>query len=324
MPVTNRTVRASDGEVRLDRWFHRYFPLLTQGALQKMLRSGQIRVDGKRVEANTRILPGQVVRVPPMPEGQAPMAEPKPVDPREASALERLVIYRDDSIIAIDKPQGLAVQGGPGIAKHLDGMLDALRFGYEDRPRLVHRLDRDTTGVMVLARTPAAASKLASAFRGRHTEKTYWAIVVGRPHPLEGRISMPLAKHAGGQGERVVPSDARDATHAVTLFRTIDNAQKKTSWLELTPLTGRTHQLRVHCASALNCPILGDGKYGGAAAHPDGFGDRTLHLHARALRLPHPEGGMVELAAPLPPHMKDTFTFLGFDKPRTPPCRRVR
>ena len=324
MPVTNRTVRASDGELRLDRWFHRYFPLLTQGALQKMLRSGQIRVDGKRVEANTRILPGQVVRVPPMPEGQAPLAEPKPVDPREASALERLVIYRDDSIIAIDKPQGLPVQGGPGIAKHLDGMLDALRFGNEDRPRLVHRLDRDTTGVMVLARTPAAASKLAAGFRGRDTQKTYWAIVVGRPHPREGRISMPLSKQAGAHGERVFASDAKDAAHAVTLYRTIDTAQKQAAWLELTPLTGRTHQLRVHCASALNCPILGDGKYGGAAAHPDGFGDRTLHLHARALRLPHPEGGFVELAAPLPAHMKDTFTFLGFDKPRTPACKRVR
>ncbi len=324
MPVTTRTVRPADGEIRLDRWFHRHFPALTQGALQKMLRSGQIRVDGKRAESNTRLVPGQVLRIPPMPEAPAPKAEPKPIDPREAAALERLVIYRDDSVIALDKPQGMPVQGGPGIAKHIDGMLDALRFGNEERPRLVHRLDRDTTGVLLLARTPAAASKLAAAFRGRDAEKTYWAIVVGRPHPLEGRIDMPLAKHAGGHGERVVPSDAKDAARAVTLFRTIDSAQKQAALLELTPLTGRTHQLRVHCASALKCPILGDGKYGGAAAHPDGFGDRTLHLHARALRVPHPEGGMLELAAPLPPHMKDTFAFLGFDRPRTPSCRRVR
>jgi len=324
MPVTTRTVRPADGEVRLDRWFHRHFPALTQGALQKMLRSGQIRVDGRRAEANTRLAAGQILRIPPMPDAPAPPPAPKPVDAREAAALERLVLYRDDSVIALDKPQGMAVQGGPGIAKHIDGMLDALRFGAEERPRLVHRLDRDTTGVLLLARTAAAASRLASAFRGRDAAKTYWAIVVGRPHPLEGRISMPLAKHAGGHGERVVPSDAKDAAHAVTLYRTVDSAQKRAAWLELTPLTGRTHQLRVHCAAALSCPILGDGKYGGAAAHPDGFGDRTLHLHARALRLPHPEGGVLELAAPLPAHMKETFAFLGFDRPRTPPCRRLR
>lgn len=324
MPVITRTVRASDGVLRLDRWFHRYFPNLTQGALQKMLRSGQIRVDGLRAEANTRINPGQVLRIPPMPDAPAPLAAPKPIDPRDAADLERMVIYRDDSVIALDKPQGLPVQGGPGIARHVDGMLDALRFGSDERPRLVHRLDRDTTGVLVLARTPAAASALARAFRGRDAAKTYWAIVVGRPHPLEGRIDMSLAKQGGAQGERTVPSDAREATRAVTLYRMMDSAQKRAALLELTPLTGRTHQLRVHCAAALGCPILGDGKYGGAGAHPDGFGDRTLHLHARALRLPHPEGGHLELAAPLPAHMKETFTFLGFDKPRTPPCRRVR
>jgi 23S rRNA pseudouridine955/2504/2580 synthase len=324
MAVTTRTVWASEGDTRLDRWFHRHFPMLTQGALQKMLRTGQIRVDGKRAEAGTRLRGGQLVRIPPMPEGQAPKAEPKPVNEHDALALQRLVIYRDESVIAIDKPQGLPVQGGPGIAKHVDGLLDALRFGSEDRPRLVHRLDRDTTGVLVLARTPAAAAKLAAAFRGRDAEKTYWAVVVGRPHPLEGRIDMSLAKQGGAHGERTVPAEGREATRAVTLYRTVDSAQKRAALLELTPLTGRTHQLRVHCAAALGCPILGDGKYGGAAAHPEGFGDRTLHLHARALRLPHPEGGVLELAAPLPPHMKETFTFLGFDRPRTPPCRRVR
>ncbi|MBB5690779.1 RluA family pseudouridine synthase [Roseomonas alkaliterrae] len=324
MPVTTRTVRPQDGDTRLDRWFHRHYPMLTQGALQKMLRTGQIRVDGKRAEASTRLLAGQQVRVPPMPAAPAPRAEPKPVDAREAAALERLVLYRDDSVIALDKPQGMPVQGGPGIAKHLDGMLDALRFGAEDRPRLVHRLDRDTTGVLLLARTPAAASRLAAAFRGRDAEKTYWAVVVGRPHPLEGRIDMALGRQRGAGGERTVPSDAKDAARAVTLYRVLDSAQKRAALLELTPLTGRTHQLRVHCAAALGCPILGDGKYGGAAAHPEGFGDRTLHLHARALRIPHPEGGVLELAAPLPPHMKETFAFLGFDRPRTPPCRRVR
>lgn len=324
MPVTTRTVRPADGEIRLDRWFHRHYPALTQGALQKMLRTGQIRVDGRRAEASTRLLPGQAIRVPPMPEAPAPKAAPKPVDAREAAALARMVIYRDDSVIALDKPQGMPVQGGPGIARHIDGMLDALRFGAEERPRLVHRLDRDTTGVLLLARTAAAAARLAAAFRGREAEKTYWAVVVGRPHPLQGRIDMPLARARGAAGERTVPAEGRDAARAVTLYRVLDSAQKRAALLELTPLTGRTHQLRVHCAAALGCPILGDGKYGGAAAHPEGFGDRTLHLHARALRIPHPEGGVLELAAPLPPHMRETFAFLGFDRPRTPPCRRIR
>ncbi len=323
MPVTTRTVWASERDTRLDRWFHRHFPQLTQGALQKMLRTGQIRVDGKRAEANTRLLGGQQVRIPPMPEGPAPKAAPKPVNEHDAAELQRMVIYRDEAVIAIDKPQGLPVQGGPGIAKHVDGLLDALRFGSDERPRLVHRLDRDTTGVLVLARTAAAAASLARAFRGRDAKKTYWAVVVGRPHPLEGRIDMALAKQGGAHGERTVPSDARDAARAVTIYRVMDSAQKRAALLELTPLTGRTHQLRVHCAAALGCPILGDGKYGGAAAHPDGFGDRTLHLHARALSLPHPDGGVLELAAALPPHMKETFAFLGFDRPRTPPCRRV-
>jgi 23S rRNA pseudouridine955/2504/2580 synthase len=324
MPVTTRTVRPEDGEIRLDRWFHRHFPALTQGALQKMLRTGQIRVDGRRAEASTRLLPGQAIRIPPLPDVPAPPPAPKPVDAREAAALERLVLYRDEAVIALDKPQGMPVQGGPGITRHLDGMLDALRFGAPERPRLVHRLDRDTTGVLLLARTPAAAARLAAAFRGREAEKTYWAVVVGRPHPLEGRIDMPLARARGAGGERTVPAQGREAARAVTLYRVLDAAQKRAALLELTPLTGRTHQLRVHCAAALGCPILGDGKYGGAAAHPEGFGDRTLHLHARALRIPHPEGGVLELAAPLPPHMKETFAFLGFDRPRTPPCRRIR
>jgi 23S rRNA pseudouridine955/2504/2580 synthase len=323
MPVTTRTVLPGEGEVRLDRWFARHFPALKQGALQKMLRTGQIRVDGQRAEAKTRLRPGQVIRIPPMPEAPPPKAGPKPVDPRDAAALQRLVLYRDDAVIALDKPQGMPVQGGPGITRHLDGMLDALRFGAADRPRLVHRLDRDTSGVLLLARTPAAAAKLAAAFRGRQAEKTYWAVVVGRPHPLSGRIDMALARHTGGHGERTVPSEDEDAARAVTLYRTLDSAQKRVALLELTPLTGRTHQLRVHCAAALGCPILGDGKYGGAAAHPEGFGNKTLHLHARALRIPHPDGGILELAAPLPPHMAETFAFFGFDRPRTPPCRRL-
>lgn len=327
MTVQTRQVSADEGDTRLDRWFRRHFPALTQGALQKMLRTGQVRVDGKRAEANTRLLAGQEVRIPPLPDGPAPdwmRAAPKAVDARDQKALEAMVIHRDKDVLVLDKPHGLAVQGGPGIAKHLDGMLDALRFEAEERPRLVHRLDKDTTGVLVLARNAAAAAKLAAAFRGRDMQKTYWAITVGQPMPPAGRIELPLVKRGGPRGERTAAAEPgdRDAARAVTEFQTLDAVRRRAAWLELKPITGRTHQLRVHCAEALGCPILGDGKYGGAAAHMDGLPGQ-LHLHARSLSLPHPAGGTLEIAAPLPKHMKESFAFLGFEAPRTPKTKRI-
>lgn len=326
MSVQIRKVAADEGDTRLDRWLKRHVPALTQGALQKMLRTGQIKVDGKRAEANTRLSPGQEVRIPPVAEqpGRDRPRAPKPVDEREARALERMVIHHDDQLLVLDKPHGLPVQGGPGITRHLDGMLDALRFGAEERPRLVHRLDKDTSGVLVLARTVAAAAKLAAAFRGRDVEKTYWAVVVGEPTPPAGRIDLALVRQGGPRGERTAAAEPgdRDGARAITDFATLDAVRRRAAWLELKPLTGRTHQLRVHCAEALGCPILGDGKYGGAAAHLEDLPGQ-LHLHARALRLPHPAGGWLEVAAPLPPHMKETFAFFGFEAPRTPKPRRL-
>ncbi|MDQ1079012.1 RluA family pseudouridine synthase [Pseudoroseomonas cervicalis] len=325
MTIQHRTVHAADADSRLDRWFRRHFPQLTQGALQKMLRTGQIRVDGKRAEANTRLARGQEIRIPPLPEGPAPepVARDRQVSAEDAKALEAMILYRDDYIIALNKPHGLPVQGGPNIKKHLDGMLDALTFEKEERPRLVHRLDRDTSGVILLARDASAAGFLAKAFRGRDAEKTYWAIVVGQPQYQGGRIDMRLAKQGGGpMGERVVPAEGRDGAHAITEFDTVDVARRHATWLELRPLTGRTHQLRVHCAAALSCPILGDGKYGGQAAHLEGMSN-ALHLHARRIVVPHPEGGTLEVTAPLPPHMVESFATLGFEKPRnTAPKRR--
>lgn len=326
MTVQLKTVSTDENDTRLDRWLKRHVPTLTQGALQKMLRTGQIRVEGKRAEANTRLLAGQEVRIPPIAEN--PLAKlpraPKPVDERDAKALERMVIYKDHEVLVIDKPHGLPVQGGPNITRHLDGMLDALKFEAEDRPRLVHRLDRDTSGVMVLARTVGSAAKLAAAFRGRDVEKIYWAIVIGEPTPPAGLIEMALTRTGGPRGERTVPAEPgdRNATRASTDFRILDAVRRRAAWLEMKPHTGRTHQLRVHAAEALGCPILGDGKYGGTAAHLDGLPNQ-LHLHARALRLPHPAGGMLEVAAPLPPHMKESFAFLGFEVPRTPKARRT-
>jgi 23S rRNA pseudouridine955/2504/2580 synthase len=323
MTIQTRTVAEAEADTRLDRWFRRHFPQLTQGALQKMLRTGQIRIDGKRAEANTRLAPGQEVRIPPLPDGPPPERDHFLVSGEDAEMLQRLVLHRDDSVIVLDKPHGLPVQGGPGITRHLDGMLDALRFGYEDRPRLVHRLDKDTSGVLLIARTPAAAAFLAREFRGRGVEKTYWAVVTPQPELPDGRIDIALLKLDGPRGERVQAMDDPDqGARAITDFRTLDAARNRAAWLELKPLTGRTHQLRVHCAEGLGTPILGDGKYGGAAAHLDGLSNE-LHLHARALRLPHPDGGVLEAAAALPPHMKDTFGFFGFEAPRTPKPRRV-
>jgi len=323
MTIRLLTVAPDEAETRLDRWLRRQVPQLTQGALQKLLRTGQIRVDGKRAEASTRLLAGQAVRLPPI-AAAPPAAERPAVTPEDAKLLQGLVLYRDASVIVLDKPHGLAVQGGPGIVRHLDGLLDAHRFGAEERPRLVHRLDRDTSGLLLLARTAAAAAFLAAAFRGRDVEKTYWAVVVPEPQIAEGRIDLPLAKLAAGRGERMqaVEGGGEGAARAITDFRTLDAVRRRAAWLELKPLTGRTHQLRVHCAAGLGAPILGDGKYGGAAAHIEGVSG-ALHLHARALRLPHPEGGVLEAAAALPPHMQETFAFFGFAAPRTPPTRRL-
>jgi 23S rRNA pseudouridine955/2504/2580 synthase len=325
MSVTLQTVSEDEAEIRLDRWFRRHFPALTQGVIQRLCRTGQIRVDGHRAEAATRLAPGQSVRIPPLPEAKAPEqpSEAAP-DPRVRAELERMVLYRDESLIVLNKPPGLATQGGPGLKKHLDGMARALATTPADRPRLVHRLDRDTSGVIVLARSPGVAAKLAAAFRSRAVEKIYWAVVVGRPVPVEGRIDLPLTRRdpaqAGARGERIAVAEPKDpeATHAITDYRTLDHAARKLAWLELSPLTGRTHQLRVHCAE-LGAPILGDPTYGewretGNSALVEGLPEQ-LHLHARRLTLPHPAGGTLSVEADLPPHMADTFRTLGFSAP---------
>lgn len=318
--VETRTIAPDEGDVRLDRWFRRHFPQLSHGRLQKLLRTGQVRVDGKRAEANLRLQPGQTVRVPPLgaPEA-APPPSSRPVPARDAEMLERAVLHMDDWVIALDKPAGLAVQGGTGTTRHLDAMLDALRFGAKERPRLVHRLDRDTSGVLLLGRTAAAAAALAEAFRQKSTRKTYWAIVVGRPKLAQGRIDAALAKRMGRQGERVMTADDEDedARRAVTLYGTLDAAASRAAWLALWPVTGRTHQLRAHCA-LIGTPILGDTKYGEAAGKAFGpEAARRLHLHARSIVLPHPEGGRLAVAAPLPPDLRATWDFLGFDPDRT-------
>jgi 23S rRNA pseudouridine955/2504/2580 synthase len=318
--VETRTIAPDEAELRLDRWFRRHFPRLTHGRLQKLLRTGQVRVDGKRAEASLRLRPGQAIRVPPLgdPATRPASAARRPVPVAEAEKLRRCVLHMDDQVIVIDKPAGLAVQGGTGTPKHLDAMLDVLMFDMKERPRLVHRLDRDTSGVLVLARTARAAALLADAFRQKTTRKIYWAIVAGRPKLARGRIDAALAKRLGRQGERVmaVDEDDEDARRAVTLYDTLDAAGPKAAWLALWPVTGRTHQLRAHCA-LIGTPILGDAKYseeGAAALGPAPA--RRLHLHARSIAVPHPSGGTLSVSAPLPADLRETWKLFGFDPER--------
>jgi 23S rRNA pseudouridine955/2504/2580 synthase len=309
--VETVTVRPEEGAGRLDRWFRRHYPGLGHGRLEKLLRTGQIRVDGRRAKAGDPLVPGQRVRVPPLPE-TPPAAPPAPrVRPQDAALLRDAVLHRDDWAIVLNKPAGLAVQGGSGTERHLDALLDELRFDGAERPRLVHRLDKDTSGVLLLARTAAAATFFTRAFRDKGARKLYWALVAGRPSPPQGRIALALAK-GGGPGRERVRADAAGGKSAITHYRVIDHAGARASWLALLPVTGRTHQLRAHCA-ALGTPILGDGKYGGHAAHlPGGAAAHRLNLHARSLQIAHPAGGILRVTAPLPPHMRRMWEFFGF------------
>ncbi len=312
--VQTVAVSAGDAGQRLDRWFRKHYPGVTHGRLQKLLRTGQVRVDGKRAAASLRLEAGQQVRVPPLSDAAAAPEAPRPkVAPADAAALKDSVLYRDDDILAIAKPPGLAVQGGSGVSRHVDGMLDALRFGSDERPRLVHRLDKDTSGVLLLARHGAAARWLTAAFRHRDTEKVYWALVAGVPKPPEGRIDAPLAKAASSRpgGREAVAVDP-GGKNAVTLYRTVESAGRRAAWLELRPETGRTHQLRVHCV-ALGTPIIGDGKYGGRDAFVPNLPKR-MHLHARTIRLRRPDGRMLFVTAPLSPAMAESWRFFGFSE----------
>ncbi|MEX2617962.1 MAG: RluA family pseudouridine synthase [Alphaproteobacteria bacterium] len=315
--VEIREVGPEDDDVRLDHWFKRHFPMIGYGRLQKLLRTGQVRVEGRRAKPGLRLATGQSVRVPPLDTGPD-SAAPRPprraleLSDRDAEFARSLVIFRDDDVLAINKPAGLAVQGGTGTLRHIDGMLDALQFDAAERPRLVHRLDRDTSGVMLLARNRKAAAALGKSFQGRDARKIYWALVMGVPRPERGKVDLAIGKTPGRMGERVSP-DAEDAKRAVTLYRVLERSANRLSWVAFWPQTGRTHQIRVH-ATAMGHPVLGDGKYGGADAFlPTDEVARQLHLHAREIRLQHPtRHGFIHVAADLPPHMRDTWTMFDF------------
>ena len=323
--VRTITVGTAEGEVRLDRWFRRRWPHLTQGQLGKLIRSGQVRVNGGRAKPETRVGPGDQVRVPPLPDA-APREDKGGLGAREVAYAKSLVIYEDEEVLAINKPSGLAVQGGTKTKTHVDRLLSAWGEGLE-RPRLVHRLDRDTSGVLVLGKTPAATAKLAGAFARRRTEKIYWALVMGLPKPSEGVLELPLVKRGVGDRELMVPADPKDpqAETAETEFVTLARAADKVAWMALWPHTGRTHQLRAHML-AIGHPILGDPKYKTDPA-TELAGGLKLQLHARRLTLPHPSRGSLVLEAPISPEMKAGFARFGFDEHEADPepfARRKR
>ena len=305
--VELRAVASDEAELRLDRWFRRHFPGLGHGHLQKLLRSGQIRIDGRRAAAGARLAAGQRIRIPPLgtsAEAARPGPKPTVVSDADGALLRSLILHEDEALLVLNKPAGLAVQGGTGTRRHVDGMLPALAAGGE-RPRLVHRLDRDTSGLLVVAKSARAAARLTEAFRQHRVDKLYWALVIGRPVPAAGQIDQPLAR----QGERSAADEGGLA--ARTRYRTIARAGRIATWVALQPLTGRTHQLRAH-SLLLGTPIMGDRKYGGAAACPEGA-PAGLMLHARAIRLPHPDGSVLELEAPLSPTVLAGFRWLGFE-----------
>ena len=330
--VQHITVPSEDADQRLDRWLRRTFPQLTQGRIEKMGRKGDLRVDKGRVKSNVRLEAGQVVRVPPIPDTAAPPPQTQPkVSEADARMIRDCVIYKDDDVIALNKPPGLPTQGGSKQTKHVDGLAEALKFDLDEKPKLVHRLDKDTSGVLLLARNRAAAQHLTAALRHKETRKIYWALVAGVPTPYLGEIRYGLVKAGGhgkgGEGEKMIAIHPREidatpgAKRAHTLYATLYRVASRASWVAMEPLTGRTHQLRAHMAE-IGHPIIGDGKYGGSGQENlgDGWGaqlggiiSKKLHLHARSMTFEHPVTRKpITITAPLPSHMAESWDTLGW------------
>jgi 23S rRNA pseudouridine955/2504/2580 synthase len=307
-------VSAEDDGIRLDRWFKRNLPDVNFNLVSRWARTGQLRVDGKRAAPGDRIEAGQTIRVPPAepaPESVRPKLERKRLSDDEIAYVQEMVIHSDPAAIVVNKPPGLATQGGTKTNVHLDGMLDGLADEGGARPKLVHRLDKCTSGALLVARTPRAAAFFSKSFSGRTARKVYWALVVGVPSVEDGFIDLAIAKQPGTGGEKM-HVDEEEGLPSRTRYRVIERAGNRAAWVELQPFTGRTHQLRVHMA-AIGHPIVGDGKYGGQDAFLTGAISRKLHLHARRLRIDHPDGGRIDVTAELPDHFAQSLEGLGFD-----------
>ncbi|HKU63912.1 MAG TPA: RluA family pseudouridine synthase [Rhizomicrobium sp.] len=315
-----RAIDPDDDGIRIDRWFKRHYPQVTHVLLEKLLRKGEVRLDGKRAKAADRVAAGQSMRLPPQvvhakdQRPQKPVAETKhPLASKDMGSLADRILYMDKQVIVIDKPPGLATQGGSGLTKHVDGMLDSLQYEKPTRPKLVHRLDRDTSGVLLIARTALAASGLSASLALRDTSKVYWALTRGVPKQKNGVVKGALAKEGTrGKDERMALSDEDNAKFALTEYAVMGTAGTEFAWVAARPITGRTHQIRVHLAS-LGTPIVGDFKYGGTDSRGRGDIADKLHLHARSIDIGRPDGGRLQATAPLPPHMVKSWTLLGFD-----------
>ncbi|MBB5684368.1 RluA family pseudouridine synthase [Sphingobium boeckii] len=320
--VRQFTIGYDDDGIRLDRWFKRHQPEVSFNIVSRWTRTGQLRIDGRRATPGDRLQAGQVLRVPPpepVKEEEPGVRAAKPrvvrerpvLTPEQIAYAESFVIHRDKSALVINKPPGLATQGGTKTTEHVDGLLDALQYEADSRPKLVHRLDKDTSGALLLARSSRAAASFAKSFSSRTARKVYWALVVGVPPVEDGMIDLALAKQPGTGGEKM-HVDQKEGAPARTRYRVIEVAGNRACWVELQPFTGRTHQLRVHMA-AIGHPIVGDGKYGGKEAFLTGGVSRKMHLHARRLRIDHPDGGQIDVQAELPEHFSDSLSMMGFD-----------
>ena len=315
--VRQFTVTPDDDGIRLDRWFKRHLPDASFNIVSRWARTGQLRVNGARATPGDRVEAGQIIRVPPADPAMAKAASERPrraestLTDDEIAFAQSLVIYKDNAGLVLNKPPGLATQGGSGTTDHVDRLLDALVYDGKGRPKLVHRLDKDTSGALLVARTPRAAAHFATAFSSRTARKVYWAIIVGVPEIHDGMIELPIAKQPGTGGEKM-HVDEKEGSPARTRYRVVQRAGNVAAWVELQPFTGRTHQLRVHMA-AVGHPIVGDGKYGGKLAFLTGTVSRKMHLHARRIRVAHPDGDIIDVTADLPPHFAETLDDLGFD-----------
>ena len=315
MSGMSTTVEPDETGLRLDRWFKRHYPGIAHGPLEKLLRTGQVRVDGKRAKAGDRLEAGQAIRIPPQVQ-HAPSRTraPATVKDDDAAFMRALVLYEDASVIVLNKPPGLPTQGGSGVSRHIDGLLGAIQGNKRQRPKLVHRLDRDTSGVLVVARTATAAAALSESLRRHDARKVYWALTKGVPKPPTGVIKLALAKEGGRGAERMEPAEegGEGAKSATTHYAVMDQAAYEFAWVAASPVTGRTHQIRAHLA-AIGTPVVGDFKYGGVEAKGAGEIADKLHLHARSIDIAHPDGGRLKIVASLPPHMMRAWKLFVFD-----------